>query len=238
MKIIKVKDYKEMSKKAAEIIIKQIQKKPNSVICFPTGRTPIGMYKLLVYAYKKNQVNFSKVKAFNLDEYYPIKKKSQDSYYFYMFKHLFNKVNIKKSNINLLDGNTKNAKKECENYEEKIKKNKIDLQILGIGVNGHIGFNEPGSGINSKTRIVNLTADTIKQNSVLFKNKKSMPHKAMTMGIKTIASAKKIILLASRKKKAEAIKHLIKGKPNKEWPASLLKNHKDFTVIVDKKAIG
>lgn len=228
MELIKVKNYKELSKKASEIIVNEIHKNPKLIMGFATGKTPIGTYKNLVKEYKKRNVDFSNVKTFNLDEYYPVKDGDKKSYKYYMFKHLFNKVNIKKENINLLNGNTKNVKKECKNYEEKIRKNPIDFQIVGIGVNGHIGFNEPGSNLKSKTRLVNLAQDTIKENKYL--------KQALTVGISTILKSKKILLLASGNKKAKVIYNLINKKPNKSLPASFLKIHKDFIVIVDRKA--
>lgn len=221
MKIIEVKNYKELSRIASEIIVEEINKKPTSVIGFATGRTPKKTYKNLVKAYRQKKINFSKIKTFNLDEFYPIKKESKKSYYHYMFKKLFNKINVNKKNINLLDGNTKNPEKECGEYEKKINKNKIDLQILGIGENGHIGFNEPGSSRNSKTRIVELT------------HRKGS---ALTMGIGSIMKAKKIILLASGKKKAKAVYALVKDKIGEEVPASFLREHKDLIIIIDRKA--
>lgn len=219
-----------MSEKAAEIIIRGINKKPYSVLGFATGKTPLGLYKLLVKAYKKNKVDFSKIKAFNLDEYYPIRKYDKRSFYHYMFMNLFNHINIKKENINLLNGETKNPKKECEDYENKIKKNPIDLQILGVSTNGHIGFNEPGSLKESKTRLIGLFPETIKKNKI--KNIK----KGLTIGISTIMKSRKIILLASGKNKAEVIKYLIKCKSDSCCPVSFLKNHKNLIVIVDKGA--
>lgn len=230
MKLLKTKNYAELSEKASEIIIKEIKRKPNLVLGFATGKTPLGLYKELVKAYKNKKVNFSKIKTFNLDEYYPIKKTDRKSYHYYMFKNLFDEVNVKRENINLLTGEAKNPVKECRNYENKIKKNPIDLQILGVGVNGHIAFNEPGSLINSKTRLVKLSDSTKKINKI---NKK-----ALTMGISTIMKARKIIFLASGKKKARAIKWLMKCKPNKCCPVSFLKKHKNLVVIVDKEAGG
>jgi len=228
MKLIKVKNYKELSKKAAEIIIKEIKKKPNLVIGFATGSTPLGLYKELIDRYIKKKIDFSKIKAFNLDEYYPIKQKDKKSFYYYIFKNLFSKVNIKRENINLLNGEAKNPGGECWDYENKIKKNPIDLQILGVGVNGHIAFNEPGSKIDSVTRVVELTPETKKINKI---NKK-----ALTIGVSTIMKAKKIILLASGKNKAKAISYLLKGKIDKNFPVSYLKNHKNLIVIADKQA--
>lgn len=227
MKLIKVKNYKEMSEKASEIVNKEINKKPNFVLGFATGKTPLGLYKKLVKAYKKGEVNFSKVRAFAIDEYYPIRKSDKKSFYYYLHKNIFDKVNIKNKNIDILNSEVKNPQKECRSYENKIKKNPIDLQILGIGVNGHVAFNEPGSLKGSKTRFVKLNPETRKTN---------FPKKALTTGISTIMKSKKIILLASGKNKAEAIKHLVKDKENKSWPASFLRKHKDFIVIADKDA--
>ncbi len=220
MLIIKTKSYNELSKIACEIIIKEILKKPDITIGFATGSTPLGLYKELVSAYNKKRIDFSRITSFNLDEYYPIKKSDKKSYYSYMFKNLFNHVNIKKSNINLLNGETKNPNKECRDYENKIKKNPIDIQILGVGINGHIGFNEPGSDFNSLTRLVELSDSN---------------EKALTVGIKTIIKSKKIILLASGKNKKNAINCLIKGKINKKCPVSILKRHKNLVVIADKE---
>jgi glucosamine-6-phosphate deaminase len=237
MKLIKVKNYQELSRKASELLIKEISKKPYLVLGFATGETPLGLYKELVNAYKKGKTDFSKIKSFNLDEYYPIKKSDKSSFYQYMIRSLFNKVNIMESNTNFLNGEAKNPKKECLDYERKIKKNPIDIQILGVGVNGHIGFDEPGSTINSRTRLINLTNSTMKRNSRFFKNKK-MPVKALTMGINTIMKSKKIILLASGNAKKEPIKHLIKGKINKDWPVSYLRKHKNLVLIADKTCLG
>ena len=228
MKLIKVKNYNELSEKAFQIVKKEISKKPNLVIGFATGKTTLGLYRKLAEAYRKGEIDFSKIKSFNLDEYYPIKKKNKKSLSYSMFKNLFNKINIKKENINLLNGNVKDIKKECKNYENKIRKNPIDMQILGIGINGHIGFNEPGSEFNSKTRLVYLSKETIKR--------KNVTKKALTVGISTIMKSKKIILLAFGKKKAKAVRDLIKGEINKNCPASFLKKHKNLFVIIDGKA--
>lgn len=224
MKIIQTKDYDEMSDKACNLLLNQLSKKSNSVIGFATGKTPLGLYKRLI----EEDADFSKVRAFNLDEYYPIKKESKKSFYYYMFDNLFNYVNIKKSNINLLNGETKNPEKECNRYEKKIKKNRIDLLILGLGINGHIAYNEPGSSFKSRTRLVELTNETTKN--------KRVPKKALTIGIDTIMSAKKVVLLACGKKKAKAVKCLVTGKISERCPASVLRKHKNFTLIIDKAA--
>jgi len=219
MKLIKTKNYNEMSEKASEIVINDILKKPNLTIAFATGKTPIGLYKNLVKVHQKNKINFSKIKAFNLDEYYPISKKNKDSSSYYLHKKLFDKINIPKKNITLLSGESKNWQRECSNYEKKLNKSKVDLMILGVGVNGHVAFNEPNSEIESKTRLVELKHKEVRK-------------KALTIGISTILSAKKIILIASGKKKAKAIKYLTKSNPNKCCPVSFLKKHKNLTVII------
>lgn len=230
------KNYSELSEKAADIVIKEISENPFLTIGFATGSTPLGLYKKLVLAYRNKKISFSKITSFNLDEYYKIKRKDKNSYYSYMRKNLFNKIDIKHENINLMDSEAKNPEKECENYEEKIKNKPIDIQILGVGANGHIAFNEPGSEFNSRTRPVKLSIKTIKSNSRFFKNKNQVPRKALTMGISTIMKAKKIILLASGKDKAEAIFHIVKGKATEKWPVSFLKKHKNLTLIIDRKA--
>lgn len=236
MLVIIQKNYSELSKKAADMLKKEISKNPYLTIGFATGSTPLGLYKKLVLAYRKKKISFSNIISFNLDEYYKIKRKDKNSYFHNMHNILFSKVDIKHENINFLNGEAKNHKKECENYEEKIKDKPIDLQILGVGANGHIAFNEPGSKFNSRTRLVNLSRETINSNSRFFRSKEKVPRKALTMGISTIRKARKIVLLASGKDKAEAIFHLIKCKPDEKWPVTSLKNHKNLTVIIDKEA--
>ncbi|MDD5192346.1 MAG: glucosamine-6-phosphate deaminase [Candidatus Nanoarchaeia archaeon] len=230
MKIIITKDYNNMSKLASEIVIKEIKKKPNLVVAFPTGKTPLGLCELLVRAYKNKKIDFSDIKTFRLDEYYPIKANDKKSLGYSIQKNLLDKVNIRKDNINTLNTETKGFDRECRNYEAKIRKNKIDLMILGVGVNGHIAFNEPGSLEGSKTRLVELTPETIKRNKIKkIKN-------ALTIGVSTIMKSEKIILLASGKDKAEAIRCLMKCKPDKCCPISFLKKHKNLIVIIDKEA--
>lgn len=235
MKIIEVKNSLELSNIAAGILIDEIKKKPNLVVCFPTGKTPLGMYNKLVSANKKRKVDFSKIKTFNLDVYYPLPKKNRSSYNYYMFDHLFKKVNIKDRNINFLDSESKNPNKEAIRYESLVRRNPIDIIFLGVGANGHIGFNEPGSKKGSKTRLVNLTKATIERNEKIFKGK--IPRKAITMGIKTILSSKKVILLALGKDKTKAITHLINCGDDPEWPVSFLKGHEDLIVIADREAL-
>ena len=228
MEIVKTKNYSELSHKAAAIVISQVNDKPNSVICLPTGKTPLKMYKLLVKANKRGEVDFSHVRFFNLDEYLPIDSGNKKSFSYYLYKNFFDKINVRKSNIHLLNGGAKIPEKECEDYESLVRKHPIDLAILGVGVNGHIAFNEPGSSENSRTRFVELTPETQKINKI---NKN-----ALTMGIATIKKSKKIILLASGGGKAEAILLLTRRKPNKKYPVGFLRSHKNLKVILDKNA--
>ncbi len=229
MIILQTKNYGEMSLRAAEILINEINSKSRANIGFATGETPALLYKHLIKFYKKRKVSFSKVTSFNLDEYYPISKKDKKSYFFYMHKNLFNHINIKEKNINLLNGEAQNWKVECIAYEKKIRKNPLDVQILGLGVNGHIAFNEPGSLNSSKTRLVKLSNETRKINRINNVY-------ALSMGISTILRSKKIILLACGKEKAKAVFHLLHGKINRKWPVSYLRRHKNLIVIVDKGA--
>lgn len=237
MNIIKVKNYKELSMQAAGIVAAQISRKKNTVLGLPTGQTPLGMYQELVKRFRKGEIDFSQVITFNLDEYYGLSPEHPQSYNYYMWQTFFNNINIKKENVFIPDGVTKDVQKECRYYESLIeKKGGIDLQFLGIGDNGHIGFNEPATALNSKTHLVNLSQATIEANSRFFNDIEDVPRKALTMGMGTIMKAKQIILLASGMKKAPAIAKTINGKVSTEVPASLLQLHRDVTIIVDKDA--
>ena len=237
MKVVIVKDYHELSFKAAQLITEQITKKRNSVFGLATGSTPEGMYKELIRLNQEAKVDFSQVITFNLDEYYGLSLEHPQSYYFFMWNKFFKHINIKKENIHLLNGITENIDKECVQYEDLIKKSGgIDLQVLGIGDNGHIGFNEPDISLNTQTHLVNLRAKTIQANSRFFSNVQEMPKQAITMGIGTIMRAKKIILLANGKRKARVIKKTIDGPITTKVPASVLQLHNDVTIIVDQEA--
>ncbi|NFN85833.1 glucosamine-6-phosphate deaminase [Clostridium sporogenes] len=237
MRIIVVDNYEEMSKKAAIMVASQVILKPDSVLGLATGDTPIGMYREIINIYKNQNLNFSKVKTFNLDEYYGLSKDNDQSYYYFMMNNLFHHVNIDKDNINIPNGMMNDIEKECKEYESNIvKAGGIDLQILGIGVNGHIGFNEPGESFEAETHLVNLDKKTIESNSRFFSSKDEVPTRAISMGIKTILHSKKIILLACGQNKADAIFKTIKGKITPNVPASILQLHKDVVVIVDKEA--
>lgn len=235
MRFIICEDYDEMSKKAAEIVAAQIILKPNCNLGLATGSTPIGMHEKLV----ESGVDFSEVTTFNLDEYYPIKQTNDQSYYYFMNEHLYSKVNLKKENIFIPNGEAPDADAECARYEKAIAEHGgLDLQVLGIGRNGHIGFNEPDSALNSFTHKTTLTEDTIEANARFFNSADEVPTNALTMGIATIMRAKKIILLANGESKARVVKALQGSLIDPEIPATILAAHNDVTVIVDKAAAG
>lgn len=239
MRIIMTKDYDEMSSKAARLISSQIILNPKSILGLATGSTPVGTYKELINLYNKKEIDFSNVKTFNLDEYYGIDKNNEQSYHYFMMNNLFKYINVPLENINIPNGNAKNIEEECVRYENAIEgEGGVDIQILGIGANGHIGFNEPNINFETRTHLVKLDEKTIEANSRFFKDKESVPKKAISMGIKTIMDSKKILLIASGEEKAEALKKTIKGKVDPKIPASILQLHNDVTFIIDKAAAG
>lgn len=237
MRITVCENYNEMSKTAATLVASQITLKPDCVLGFATGSTPVGMYEELCRMYKNGEIDFSAVTSFNLDEYYPIQKQNPESYNFFMYDKLFSHINIKKEKIHIPDGETTNPEKECERYEASITESGgIDLQILGIGVNGHIGFNEPNDNLDAKTHLTSLSKSTIDANSRFFDSSDEVPKKAITMGVSTILKSKKIVLLANGKNKHGVIKELLKEKVNTAVPATLLNVHRDVVIICDKEA--
>lgn len=237
MKLIIVDDYKQASIKAANYIASQLLLKPNSVIGLATGSTSIGIYKELIRMYKNDEVDFSQATTFNLDEYYGLDPKNPNSYTYFMYKNLFNSINLKKQNINIPNGLAKDIEKECIKYEDKIRKSgDVDLQILGIGRNGHIGFNEPDVKFEALTHLVKLEKDTIDANSRFFNSISEVPTKAISMGIKTIMRAKKIVLIAEGQCKARVIERMVNGNIVTELPASILQLHTDTTIILDREA--
>ncbi|WP_025755346.1 glucosamine-6-phosphate deaminase [Mycoplasmopsis cricetuli] len=235
MKIIKVDTSGELANVCADLIENQIQTKPDSKICFATGSSPIETYKKLIQKYKQG-LNFENIITFNLDEYVGLDKTHPCSYYYFMQHNLFSHINVKPDNINF-PNNKGDLIINANDYENLIKKHGgIDLTILGIGTNGHIAFNEPGSLITDRTREVKLTESTIKSNNIYFKNPNDIPLTALSMGIATILQSKKIILIAFGKSKANAIKNMIEGPITSECPASFLQTHPNVTIIVDKDA--
>lgn len=237
MRVIIEKNYEFMSKRAAEVIAEQIREKPDSVLGLATGFTPLGTYKELIGMYKKEGLDFSRVTTFNLDEYYPIPSTHPQSYHYYMQKEFFKHININPDHTYIIDGLVKDVKAFCRWYEEEIKKvGGIDLQLLGIGRDGHIGFNEPGSSLGSRTRIKILDAATIKDNARFFGKKEDVPKYAITMGVGTIMDAKYCLLLASGSDKSKVLTKAIEGPITAQVTASILQMHKDLLVIADEKA--
>lgn len=231
--IIKVLDKENIDKEVTKKIVSIIRKKPNMVLGLATGSTPLGVYKTLVETYNKGRVSFKDVKTFNLDEYVGIEDTHEQSYRYFMNTNLFDHIDIDKKNTHFPDNKTKTP----ETYDEKIKQcGGVDFQVLGIGSNGHIAFNEPNTPFDSLTHIVNLTESTIKDNSRFFNSIDEVPKQAVSMGLKSIMNAKEIILIALGKNKAEAIAKLLKDEPSEALPASILKNHKKVTIYCDDEA--
>ncbi len=237
MKLILCKTYEEISSAAADEIAELMQLNNHCTLGLATGSTPVGMYKQLVRRYKRGELDFSRVTTFNLDEYYPISQSNEQSYYHFMHENLFNHVNINPENINIPNGSAPDAKEECRAYEDKLTANGlIDLQVLGIGQNGHIGFNEPDGCLYASTHITELTESTIAANSRFFENEEDVPKRALTMGIGTILKSKKILLLANGKNKHEAIAALLDDKITTAIPATILKTHPNVILICDEEA--
>ena len=234
MKFLKFSTYEEMSAAAASIMAEQIKSKPNSVLGLATGSTPVGMYKKLIEMNKAGEIDFSDITTVNLDEYYPIDPANNQSYRYFMNDNLFNHINIDMKRTNVLYGLAEDPDKECERYEELIKDlGGIDIQVLGIGQNGHIAFNEPEDNLYLNTHKTALTESTIKANSRFFSEGEIMPTASLTMGMGTIFAAKKIILLINGKSKRAAFEQLLNDRFSTSCPATILKLHPDVTVICD-----
>ncbi|MFO7952593.1 MAG: glucosamine-6-phosphate deaminase [Bacillota bacterium] len=239
MKISIVEDYDQLSEKAAAIVAGQLQAKKDSVLGLATGSTPEGMYANLVKMYREGLLDFSSVITFNLDEYVGLSPQHPQSYQAYMYRLFFDHVNIKPENIYIpsLNENMDSVVQVCRDYDQKIyQAGGIDLQILGIGVNGHIGFNESGSSLPKNTYMVDLSPETIEANSRFFDSAEEVPHRAVTMGLGPIMHAKRVLLLASGRDKAEAVKESFSGHITTQVPASLLQLHPAALVLVDHEA--
>ena len=237
MEVIVKNNYEEMSTLAAEMIATLIRKKPNCVLGLATGSTPVGTYKELIRLHKNEGLDFSKVTTFNLDEYVGLSPDHDQSYRTFMNTNLFNHINIKKQNTNVPDGMADDIPAACEAYERKIKKaGGIDIQLLGIGGNGHIAFNEPGSSLGSRTRVKTLDERTRQDNARFFKSLDEVPQYAVTMGIGTIMDARQLILLANKDNKADAILMTVEGPITAMVPATIVQLHPKATIITDKAA--
>ena len=239
MQIIKAKDYSEMSRRAAQIISAQILMKPDCVLGLATGSTPVGAYKQLAEWYSQGELDFSAVTTINLDEYKGLSRDNDQSYYYFMNEHLFSKVNIDKNRTFLPDGTEADSETACRKYNEIIHATGgADLQLLGIGHNGHIGFNEPGDCFEKQTHCVPLSERTIQANTRFFASEKDVPRQAYTMGIQTILSARKILLAASGEDKADAVKAAFYGPVTPRVPASILQFHPDVVLVADEAALS
>ena len=239
IKFVCAKDYEEMSRKAANIISAQLIRKPDSVLGLATGSSPIGTYENLVSWYEKGDLDFSQVTSVNLDEYRGLTHDNDQSYYYFMQKNLFEKVNIKPENTYVPDGTIEDAKEACEKYDEIIKATGgVDLQLLGLGNNGHIGFNEPDEVFAKGTHCVDLAQSTIEANSRFFASIDDVPTQAYTMGIQTIMYAKRIVVVVSGTGKADIVEKAFFGDVTPLVPASVLQLHQDVTIVGDAEAFS
>ncbi|MFB0517105.1 MAG: glucosamine-6-phosphate deaminase [Candidatus Neomarinimicrobiota bacterium] len=231
------KDYEAISKEGAKIVAELVRRKPDCVLGFATGSTPLGMYRELIRMHREDGLDFSKVATFNLDEYVGLPPKHDQSYHYFMWENLFKHINVNPRYVYVPAGMADDVEAHCDWYEEQIEKfGGIDLQILGIGGNGHIAFNEPGSSLGSRTRIKTLTDKTRQDNARFFNSMDQVPKYAITMGIGTIMDARKLLLLASGKGKAQAIKNTIEGPISAMVPATIVQMHRHATILVDEEA--
>ncbi len=239
MEIKVVENFDMLSREAAKIFYEVIKKKPDCVLGLATGETPVGLYDCLAGAYERGELDFSRVRTVNLDEYYPISPSDPQSYRYFMNTKLFDRVNIDKSNTHIPDGLSADVDKSCEEYDMLIDRlGGVDVQVLGIGRNGHIGFNEPSDTLQLCTHLTDLTEDTVNANARFFDDESSVPRKAITMGLGGIFKARKIVILASGDKKREAVAKLRSNKLDTQTPASLLQLHPDVILICDRDAYG
>ena len=237
MRIIKAKDYADMSRKAANIIAAQVILKPDCVLGLATGSTPIGTYEELIKGYENGDLDFSLVKTANLDEYRGLEKSNDQSYDYFMKANLFNHININFDNLNIPNGENPDAEAECKRYEAVVKElGGQDLQLLGMGHNGHIGFNEPADEFVKETHCVDLQESTIQANKRFFEKVEDVPTQAYTMGINTIMQAKTILVIVSGSDKAEIVKKAFFGPVTPQVPASILQMHPNVIVVVDEAA--
>lgn len=239
MEVIVCKTCEEMSARAAEIVANVMKNNPACVLGLATGSTPVGMYRKLIEMNKTGEIDFSQVTTVNLDEYYPISPDNDQSYRYFMNVNLFDHVNIDKARTFVPNGTAADPDEACAAYEALVAEvGPADIQVLGIGQNGHIGFNEPATALEVATHVTGLTESTIKANARFFASEADVPTKALTMGIGTILSAKKIIILANGVAKADAVAKMLAGKLDTSCPASMLNLHADVTVICDEAAMG
>jgi len=237
MEVIIAQDYDHMSKVVADVIEAQIMSKPNAVLGLATGGTPVGAYRELIKRHKEGRLDFSKVVTFNLDEYVGLPTTHDQSYHYFMHEHLFDEINVNPENVHIPSGTARDFKTHCQWYEDQIVvAGGIDLQLLGIGGDGHIAFNEPGSSLGSRTRLKTLTEQTIEDNARFFEHSEDVPRFAITMGVGTILEAHNILLIANSEKKAKAVADFIEGPVTSQITASALQLHRNTIVVLDEAA--
>ena len=236
MKVIVVENYEEMSVKAAEILTNIVKKNPKAVLGLATGSSPIGTYQNMAKDHRENGTSYKDIVTVNLDEYVGLTADHDQSYAYFMYQNLFKNIDVKMENTNLPSGSAKDLQAECDRYNALLEQYQQDVQVLGLGSNGHIGFNEPGTPFGSVTHLVDLTESTIKDNSRLFTSIDEVPRQALSMGIKNIMNAKSILVVVSGKNKAKAVYGMVKGEVTPDLPASVLQLHPAVTVICDKDA--
>lgn len=236
MKVIITKNYEEMSQEAFKVMREVVRENPNAVLGLATGSTPIGLYQAMIKDHKENGTSYKNIKTVNLDEYAGLDYSSDQSYVYFMRNNLFDHVDIDLNNTHIENGKAEDKQAECDRYNKLLETLRQDIQVLGIGSNGHIAFNEPGTPFDSVTHIVDLTESTIKDNSRMFERIEDVPRQAFTMGLANIMNAKKVLILANGANKAKAVYGLVKGEITEEVPASILQNHPDCVLVCDEAA--
>ena len=239
MDFIVLDDYDQMSLEGAQVFASRIREKPDSVLGFATGGTPVGLYEALIGMHREGTLDFSKITTFNLDEYYPMSHNDARSYHTFMWEHLFSSINVRRENVNIPDGQTADPEAFCDAYEEKIRAmGGIDLQLLGVGHNGHIAFNEPADALSARTSVVTLTDSTVDANARFFGNRDLVPRRALSMGMSAILCARRILVLVSGADKAPVVRRMRSGQVSTQVPASLLQLHPNTLVLLDRAAAG
>ncbi|WP_223634535.1 glucosamine-6-phosphate deaminase [Planococcus sp. 4-30] len=239
MQILKAKNYEEMSRIACNLLVEHIQQNESPVLGLATGSTPEGLYRCLIEEYKKEKVSFQNMSTFNLDEYVGLGVEDANSYQWYMTDKLFAHIDVPTRQIHLPNGKSQEVEQDCLDYERQIQEaGGIDIQVLGLGLNGHIGFNEPGTPFSSRTHAVELAQSTRRANARFFSGIEEVPTQAISMGIASIMESKKILLLVSGKEKAEALYQMMNSEVSESFPASILQTHPDVTVIADELALS
>jgi glucosamine-6-phosphate deaminase len=237
MLVVVVEDYEELSKYGANLVADLVRERPDCVLGFATGKTPLGMYEELVRMHKEEGLDFSKVTTFNLDEYVGLSPNHERSYHNFMWKHFFGQINVDPRYVHVPNGAAQNLTEQCTWFEDQISEfGGIDLQILGIGVNGHIAFNEPGSSLGSRTRIKTLKETTRRDNARFFNSLDEVPKYAITMGVGTIMEAHGLLLMASGREKAAAVQATVEGPVTAQYPATIVQMHRFATILVDREA--